>query len=103
MYKVTKEMRRKLNALASQMPKTYYEYLQNVSGATLLAQDSTMKNSLVKPIDPKKIYTKTALRPVNHKNRLIQAYKSGGQEAVELYCRQIQELIKTKTPGATGA
>lgn len=94
MLKLTKAERKKFKELAQALPQTFYKaYVgTKVTGEEILKTKKTYGESKV--VSGKSyVLSKEASFPVNHENRLIKAYESGGMQAVETYCREVQNLV----------
>jgi hypothetical protein len=95
MLKITKQQRRLLENLAKELPETKYTANIRMPGHEVLQKNIPSKE----PVDPKKWYMVGVKYPVNHKNRIINAYENGGMEAVRKYCHDVQDLaLKQYSP-----
>lgn len=97
MNKITRKEREILRKLANELPQTYYEANEKfiLSGLEILKDPSIKTNNFNGPIIPNKKYeiARKVMKPVNHNNRLITAFESGGLEAVDKYCIEVHELV----------
>ncbi len=96
MLKLTKFQAKEFKKLAKILPTTYYEVKQK---RTMIGKDIIDNPNINKSVfgvvhpDQKYIVENSVRYPVNHNNRIINAYKNGGMKAVEEYCKLTQELV----------
>lgn len=109
MHKLTRKERELIRQLANQLPKTFYEAneVHNMKGSAILADNAIDTSKFKGPIHPEKMYVVNVPTKhyVNHNNRLITAFESGGMVAVDEYCQGVLELIDNqfKTKGVIPA
>jgi len=95
MYKVNKTIKKQIGMLAGQLPVTFYDANESgISSGKRLIENGVTEISGV-PIEEDKTYTRTIARPhvVNHKRRMIEAFKSEGQKGLEKYIAQLGEIF----------
>lgn len=82
-YKITPQVYKALEALAASLPKLY----RGMPNGEPMMQK-------VAVFDGKTIFSKKQAVQVNHRVNLIEAYKTGGQTAVEIYAERVMATIK---------
>lgn len=95
--KVTKKIRKEIGELAAKLLPSFYDVEEKVLGEKLI-KSNVFEDSEGNPIDPKKIYTLTVPRLVNHKRRLCDMYKKYGKQGLVEYVKQQAEIHKARNP-----
>src|SRR5690349_1972026 len=97
MEKLTKAQERELKKLAEALPpQNYTAYHGTILGADLIKANPEVTEPGGKPIRPKQLYKKPVELPVNHFNRLKNAWKSGGVKAAQAYIDKLLPPVESK-------
>lgn len=97
-HKLTDKTKKELEYLAGQMPDMVYTvpHKSRMKGEDLLRNKVDKVEG--KTVFPGKVYfvTHNQQHPVNHKNRILSAFKSNGWDGVAAYVEKVSKSLKSQ-------